>query len=526
MTSDGFIPMGSIKPGMNVIGADGKPHIVTHIFPQGVKDVYKITFTDKTTTECCKEHLWTILPKNNYKYKKTIHLQELFDKPLIKVKQGKYKEHLYYIPVTKPIEFEKKELLIDPYILGVILGDGCIRRNSCSLTSADKELIDYISNKLDKTFDNIKISPLPSCKYGYIFSQKVKKFTVGPKGNPVAEPNPFVEALHDLNLIKSSADKFIPNIYLHSSVEDRIELLQGLMDTDGTITKNGSTIQFNTISSQLCDNFIYLVQSLGGVAQYKEVTGKYKKDGKVIECNTSYTISIKLPKEIKPFKLSRKLSRINPNSLNPSRAIESIELSRKVECQCIMINSDDHLYLTDNCIVTHNSEIAVAVACYLMYRIMCLKNPIEFFHLKPTEKICFAFMNIKLALAEEIGISKFQNTVKLSPWFMARGTMEGRTNLKWVPPDYINIIIGSQADDLIGLPIFFAFFDEISFMRNQDIDKQKEKAINMIDTAIGGMKTRFIYKGINPTLLALASSKRSEKSFLEEHIKKKLKSEK
>ena len=172
------------------------------------------------------------------------------------------------------------------------------------------------------------------------------------------------------------------------------------------------------------------------------------------------------------------------------------------------------------------SEIAVAVACYLMYRIMCLKNPIEFFHLKPTEKICFAFMNIKLALAEEIGISKFQNTVKLSPWFMARGTMEGRTNLKWVPPDYINIIIGSQADNLIGLPIFFAFFDEISFMRNQDIDKQKEKAINMIDTAIGGMKTRFIYKGINPTLLALASSKRSEKSFLEEHIKKKLKSEK
>lgn len=172
------------------------------------------------------------------------------------------------------------------------------------------------------------------------------------------------------------------------------------------------------------------------------------------------------------------------------------------------------------------SEIAVAIACYLMYRIMCLKNPIEFFHLKPTEKICFAFMNIKLALAEEIGISKFQNTVKLSPWFMARGTVEGRTNLKWVPPDYINIIIGSQADDVIGLPIFFAFFDEISFIRNQDIDKQKEKAINMIDTAIGGMKTRFIYKGINPTLLALASSKRSEKSFLEEHIKKKLKSEK
>ena len=171
------------------------------------------------------------------------------------------------------------------------------------------------------------------------------------------------------------------------------------------------------------------------------------------------------------------------------------------------------------------SEIAVAIACYLMYRIMCLKDPIEYFHLKPTEKICFAFMNIKLALAEEIGISKFQNTVKMSPWFMSKGTLTGRTKKLWVPPEYIQIIIGSQADDLIGLPIYFAFFDEISFMRNQDIDKQKEKAINMIDTAIGGMKTRFIHKGKNPTLLVLASSKRSEKSFLEEHMKKKLKSE-
>ena len=78
---------------------------------------------------------------------------------------------------------------------------------------------------------------------------------------------------------------------------------------------------------------------------------------------------------------------------------------------------------------------------------------------------------------------------------------------------------------MVGLPIIFAFFDEISFIRNQDIDKQKIKAIDMIDTAIGGMMTRFIHGGVNPTLLCLASSKRSEKSFLEEHVKRKLSSE-
>lgn len=109
---------------------------------------------------------------------------------------------------------------------------------------------------------------------------------------------------------------------------------------------------------------------------------------------------------------------------------------------------------------------------------------------------------------------------------MSRGTLVGRDYQLWVPPDYIQIIIGSQSSHVLGLPIFFAFFDEISFIRNQDIDKQKAKAIDMIDTAIGGMKTRFMVRGKSPVLLILASSKRSEKSFLEVHMKKKLESEK
>lgn len=168
------------------------------------------------------------------------------------------------------------------------------------------------------------------------------------------------------------------------------------------------------------------------------------------------------------------------------------------------------------------SDVGVLIAQYLMHRVMCLKNPHAYFDLKPTEKICFAFMNITKTLAEDIANSKFQNSIKLSPWFLARGTMTGRDKGYWNPPDYIQIIIGSQASHVTGLPIYFAFMDEISFIRNQDINKQKQIAINMVDTAIGGMKTRFIKNGKNPTLMVLASSKRSEKSFLEEHMKKKL----
>lgn len=171
------------------------------------------------------------------------------------------------------------------------------------------------------------------------------------------------------------------------------------------------------------------------------------------------------------------------------------------------------------------SETAVTCGLYLMYRIMCLKNPHLTLNIKPTEKIAFAFMNITKELATDIGVSKFQSTVQMSPWFMQRGTLSGRDEVVWNPPDYINIIIGSQPRHVIGQPILFGFFDEISFIMNQDIEKQKQKALDMIDTAIGGMKTRFTNNGKNPSLLVLASSKRSEKSFLEVHMKKKLESD-
>lgn len=171
------------------------------------------------------------------------------------------------------------------------------------------------------------------------------------------------------------------------------------------------------------------------------------------------------------------------------------------------------------------SEIAVTCALYMIYRVMCLKNPLSYYNLKPTEKICFAFMNITEELAMDIGISKFQATVQLSPWFIQRGSITGRQTLIWNPPSCINIIIGSQPRHVIGQAVLFAFFDEISFIANQDIEKQKQKALDMIDTAIGGMQTRFMSNGHSEALLVLASSKRSEKSFLETHTKKKAESE-
>ena len=114
-----------------------------------------------------------------------------------------------------------------------------------------------------------------------------------------------------------------------------------------------------------------------------------------------------------------------------------------------------------------------------MHRLMCLKNPYQTLNLKPTEQVAFAFMNITKGLAENIGVTKFQNTVQSSPWFMSRGSITGRTNLMWNPPEFINLIVGSQSSDVIGQAIYYCFFDEISFIKNMDVEMQKKKAIDI-----------------------------------------------
>lgn len=123
------------------------------------------------------------------------------------------------------------------------------------------------------------------------------------------------------------------------------------------------------------------------------------------------------------------------------------------------------------------SEWAVTFILYQMYKVMCLKDPHSHFNLKPTEKICFAFMNITKTLAEDIGVSKFQETVKSSPWFLSHGNLTGRDNIMWEPPDPIHIIIGSQASHVIGQAVY-ACLDEDTMILT---DSGYVKIIDMVD---------------------------------------------
>lgn len=348
LTPNGWVPHGSLKKGDYVIGSNGKPTKVLETYPKPLKDYYNITFTDGTVIESCDEHLWAVQTTNHKKRGsgfKVKALKELMG-DLTYGTRGNVK---WYIPMVKPVEFNEREVSIDPYVLGCLLGDGGFSSHNIKLSSVDKDLITECQNRLPLGYQLKQIKD--SCDYsltsGFASGNFVGKF------------------LREYGLMGlKSDDKFIPEDYKYNTKEVRLEILQGLLDTDGYCSKKDGTIQFYSVSKQLSDDVKELVQSFGGVARETSKIGKYKKpDGTIVECKLCYILTINLPEDIIPFKLQRKIDNMKTDrKYLPSRGIKSIEFSRKTLGQCIRVEADDHLYVMDKYVVTHNTYQAVIAA--------------------------------------------------------------------------------------------------------------------------------------------------------------------
>ena len=169
------------------------------------------------------------------------------------------------------------------------------------------------------------------------------------------------------------------------------------------------------------------------------------------------------------------------------------------------------------------SFVAVLCALYELYRMLCLKDPYLHYGLQPIDKITFAIMNITLDAAQGVGWDKLQQLVQSSEWFMSHGEVSKSNNPIWSPNKKIELICGSLSRHIIGRAVFFAFFDEVSFQPNADVNKQKEKAKLLVNTASARMQSRFMKGDKNPTLLVVASSKRTEQSYMETFIQTKKK---
>lgn len=335
LTPNGWVLMGDINIGDYVIGSDGKPKEVLGVFPQGTKDLYEVCFNDGTSTKCCDEHLWNINSATRNKRKNLFQTKTLrcIMNDGLTFKNG---NHKFYIPIVNPIEFEERELKIDPYVLGCLLGDGSVTsKNGVSFSSLDKEMIDEISTRLPINHNMV------------ISGKSLKDYYLTADGK-----NNYVNQALKFHCLKGcdSYTKFIPHIYKISSIEQRLEILRGILDTDGHSRRDG-IIELTLASKQLIEDVQFIVQSLGGIGRLHEKWVKYNGIKRLY-----WRLHIKLPPYFTPFKLKRKIETfVAPTKYLPNRAISEIKYVGKELAQCILINSDDHLYVTDNCILTHNT---------------------------------------------------------------------------------------------------------------------------------------------------------------------------
>lgn len=347
LTSDGWRPMGAIEVGMKVATVDGSFTEVTGTFPQGKKEIYRVYFTDGTSTECCKEHLWFTKTQLDRDYKRSGSVKNL-EEIMKSLRYGKQNKRNHSIPIAEPVQFSKKDLKIDPYVMGILLGDGTFRHN-LALSTGDIKIVNDIKNILGS---NYSLNQTNGQEYYYSICY-----------NKHGE-NPLKDELVNLGLwMKKSEEKFIPEDYLYSSIEDRINLIRGLMDSDGET--DGSWTGFTTTSRKLSDDFRTLVQSLGGTAKTKERKTSYtykkiKKKGLL-----SYRTTVVLDNNINPFKLERKGNAVKQRTKYlPRRYIDCIEFVGEKEAKCISVAHESHLYLTNDFIVTHNSLMTLAAGLH------------------------------------------------------------------------------------------------------------------------------------------------------------------
>lgn len=353
-TLNGDITMKDIKVGDKVLTPSGEEATVIEKFEQGVKDVYQVTFSDGRVVECGLNHLWAVYKNHNPsrpKPYKVLTLKEIIEDGLYYDTNQGQKSYKYKLPELSPIDYEEKgELPIHPYILGALLGDGSMSTPSIKIASDDEEILQHFRDILGEdyvlNYDNTTTNNHLIC---YTPAKRMHK-----------KRNPLKDAVIKLGVNVSCKHKFIPDIYKRSSLVTRVLIVKGLMDTDGCATKDG-TIEFTNTSEQLIDDLAEILRSLGIICTkaFSEREGastvKDKKYGtRSIKRGNIFRLYIKTNKKI--FTLERKNSRIREDKHHFAYPfIRDIKKVRQEESACILIDNDEHVYLTDHYVPTHNS---------------------------------------------------------------------------------------------------------------------------------------------------------------------------
>lgn len=347
LTPTGWRRLGDLEIGDQVVGSNGRPTTITDIYERGVLPLLRVTFSDGSSVRCDPEHLWRVQTKKQRQKGawRTLATQELSERGLLN-SQGRPN---WYIPMITPVEHQDPlwdlNLPVEPYLLGVMLGNADFQKGVIALNKADRDIADrIISAPRLRGQSEIKLVEYPT----------TTALRFRPSGAQV-----ILRAIGQEGV--AAADKFVPPAYLTAPVAARRAVLAGLMDTDGGVRNDRGQAQFHTTSLGLAGGVRTLVQSLGGTARVRVL-----KRGEI-------RVDILLNEN--PFRSQRKAALWKIPTRGPSRSIVSIEPENEAEVWCIRVDAPDHLYVTEQYIVTHNTTMARLLADALGVRIHELVPP-------------------------------------------------------------------------------------------------------------------------------------------------------
>ncbi len=362
LTPTGFRPIGDLRPGDLVISAEGTPVAVRSIHPQGVKPIYRVAFADGRATRCCDDHLWKIWTRTSVwspAKKKKVRSRGWRVVPLQTIRRrlddDRTESDRLGVPLLTPArDTPTATLPVDPFVLGALIGDGTLS-DAVLITTADTALVTTLSTRL---------APL-GLRLNQVISKSVPTISWRIVGRGKGHANPLRTALQSLGLAVHSEEKFIPLAYLNASADQRLDLLRGLLDTDGTVDKLG-VVSFTTSSPRLAADVQRLAWSLGCIATPGTVKiPTYPHRGEKRTGLPAHTLFLQHPDPATLFTLPRKVARtVRPKArarLGHRLRLTAIEPAGEAKCVCISLDSPSGLYVTDDYIVTHNTTILRAL---------------------------------------------------------------------------------------------------------------------------------------------------------------------
>jgi ATP-dependent Clp protease ATP-binding subunit ClpA len=367
-TADGSVAWkrhGDLVVGDYVFARDGSPTKVLGVFPQGERDVYRVTFGDGRTLDVSDNHLWAVYPNRRSREEgPTIYsTQTLMNKGLVSNLNNGRQGMKYVVPMNQPVQWPIADLSVDPYALGALIANGCLTDKALSISSDDEETVARVGQAVGAVSWDQGTS-----NYSWYFRTGETLGNNGKRRIQLADV--FTGTLSGLIGVKSP-QRFIPEQYLHSSIEQRWALVQGLFDCDGSIGAcDGEryNISYSTASEKLAEDVRILLLSLGVPCSIKKYVRE--KDG---SDRVEYNVHVKAHNSDKClfFRLDRKKRlAIKAQSVAKQRekrfdyvGIRSIEkLDRKESMTCIYVDNDEHLYQAGDFIVTHNTEVTKQLA--------------------------------------------------------------------------------------------------------------------------------------------------------------------